>query len=188
MNRGDDEHDKRDQHIAEMARDQEHGQHDKTRLPDGADYDIEHIAEEIRVPLKAGVFFDNLGMDRSPETPGPHPAIEILEHCLLFGWVRNVPRKQPTSERTRMSGNEVMGCPSRTITWAASVPKCDSTNGWSMGNDVRHDQRQSQRGGDARHHAPEITPAVEPPPIPLEHVRSRVAAPQTRHDPLARPS
>src|SRR5271157_315173 len=52
------------------------GQRHQGNLPDDADHDVEHIEEEVRVLLEAGLFGKDLLQHRSPEAPWPHPAIE----------------------------------------------------------------------------------------------------------------
>src|ERR1039457_3673965 len=57
-----------------------HRERDQAGLPDDAHYDVEHIAQEIRVRFKRGIFLHHLVADGTPEAPRPHPLVEVHEH------------------------------------------------------------------------------------------------------------
>jgi len=63
---------------------------------------------EILVPLKAWVGGDNFPMDRPPETPRTHPAIEIYQDGFLLRLGQKCPSRDPASEMPRMIGNVLM--------------------------------------------------------------------------------
>ncbi len=54
-------------------------------LPDQADDDVEQVAPEVAVRLDARVLGPALLVDRPPEAPRPHGAVEALEHLVLLG-------------------------------------------------------------------------------------------------------
>ena len=105
------------------------------------------------------MFGHHLFVDGFPEAPGPHRPIEALERLLV---VRLGEQARPDAG----DGGEEQD-------QGKAVERRDA--GQSEGDE--------QRTGHARNHPPEIPKAVEPPPVPFQHVRRRVAPEEPRDDP-----
>src|SRR5208282_4374087 len=93
--RGDGHNGKGDGRGMQSPRDDVDGQGHEGDLPDNANDNVEHVAEEILILLKGRIFLQHFLQDRTPKAPRPHAAVEFLEHLLVSGAVKYVPRKQP---------------------------------------------------------------------------------------------
>ena len=139
----------------------------KRDLPGYTHNNVEHVAEEIFVALEAWILGKHLLQDRSPEPPRPHPLVEVDQHCIVFLLGQQRTRKASNQRDPHHDGED------------ENHFHVDRVSRQQMLNYryLLHDRRHPQRRRNPRHHAPEIAPPVKPPPVPLQHVRCRVAAP-----------
>src|SRR5208337_2784223 len=57
---------------------------DQRNLPNNADSNVQGIAREVPVALKARIFGKNLLQYGSPQAPWPHAPVESLEYFVVF--------------------------------------------------------------------------------------------------------
>src|SRR5271157_5406905 len=142
-------------------------------LPHNANYNVEHVAEEILVLLEGRIFLQHFLQDRAPKTPRPHAPVEFLQHLFVFRGGQ-VGTQEAADEREEEHQAKAHGdFQVESVGVSKILQGCDFC-----------DQRgDGHRGRHSRHHAPEITVAVEAPPIPFQDVGSGVATPQGGDDP-----
>src|SRR6516165_12612372 len=61
------------------------GEGHQGNLPDHADQNVEHVAQEVFVRTERGILLPHLFEDRSPEAPRPHTPVDILQYFLILG-------------------------------------------------------------------------------------------------------
>ena len=124
--------------------------------------DVQHVPKEILIPLERRVFLLHLLLEWSPESPRPHPAVELLEHLFVLR------RGQPGACETTDQGDQEKPRPPETSRFR---------NGHGQSPvSLRYGQSASEGSAPRRclPPCPEIAIAIETPPIPLQHIRCRI--------------
>ena len=145
-------------HVRELLNDEVNGCRRQRRLPDDPDRDVDHVPAEITVLLQSGVVLLQRFAHGLPETPRPRFVVEAFERFHIIGL-----RREATYHAADQGEQQV------------------EREGFQRANGFGQHLRQDHRRGDPRHHPPEVAVAVEPPPVPLQHVGRRVP-PEERPD------